>query len=150
MDLSNLKNNLKIKKANRVGRGPSSGNGKTCGRGHKGAGSRSGYKRRYGCEGGQLPLYRKLPTRGFSNARFAKRLISINFSQINKVFNDGDLVSAESLREHGLFSGKCHGIKVLANGKLETKVRFEVNALSKEAAKAIEEMGLEIKILQTK
>lgn len=150
MDLSTLKNSVQKKSSNRVGRGPSSGNGKTSGRGHKGAGSRSGYKRRYGCEGGQLPLYRKLPTRGFSNARFAKRIVTVNFSQLNKIFKDGELVSEQTLRNHGLFSGKCSGVKILADGNLDVKVMFEVNAVSKQAAKVIEEKKLELKLLHSK
>src|SRR5262249_39578510 len=94
MELHSLQNSSRpAKRRKRVGRGMGSGLGKTCGRGHKGAGSRAGYKTRARYEGGQLPLYRKVPGRGFSNARFQKKLDAINLNQIEKLFNDGDVVN---------------------------------------------------------
>lgn len=118
------------KKVKRVGRGPGSGLGKTCGRGQKGQGARSGYKRRHGNEGGQVPLYRKLPTRGFSNARFRKRLDAINLGQIEEMYNDGETVNIETLRQHGYINGNSHGLKVLGNGELTKKVTIEADAFS--------------------
>ena len=92
--LSNLKNSTRKKIApKRVGRGLGSGLGKTCGRGEKGAGSRSGYKRRYGYEGGQFRTFMKMPERGFSNARFRRAYDSINLGQIENMFNDGETVN---------------------------------------------------------
>lgn len=148
MNLETLKNtHFKRKRTKRLGRGPGTGNGKTCGRGHKGAGSRSGYKRRFGCEGGQLPLYRKLPTRGFSNVRFQKRLVSINLKQINKLFKEGELVNQDSLRKHGYISGNCYGIKILGDGDLEVKVSIEADAISKGASEKLDKLGIKYKLL---
>lgn len=142
--LSDSKRNSKKRK--RVGRGPGSGTGKTSGRGHKGAGSRSGYTRRHGYEGGQLPLHRKLPCRGFSNARFQKRWVCVNLRQLNELFSDGETVSEESLRAHGYISGSCHGVKILGDGELEKKLDFEVSAISASAREKLEKLGVEIKI----
>lgn len=134
------------KKALRVGRGPGSGVGKTCGRGQKGQGARSGYKRRHGQEGGQVPLYRKLPTRGFSNARFRKRLDSVNLGQLEEIFNDGDVVNIDSLRQKGLISGKSHGLKILANGELTKKVTIEADAFSASAKEKLDQAKIEYTI----
>lgn len=122
------------KKIQRVGRGVGSGRGKTSCRGHKGDKSRSGYKRRYGKEGGQLPLYRKLPCRGFSNGRFASQVCAINLGQIEKLFQEGDVVNIESLKEKG-FAGRrvLGGVKVLSSGDLKKKVKIEAKLFSKEA-----------------
>lgn len=128
----------------RVGRGPGSGLGKTSGRGVKGEGSRSGYRRRYGKEGGQFPLYMKLPTRGFTRGRFLKRLDTINLGQIENLFSDGDTVNLESLRDRGLISGKSHGLKVLAEGELTKKVRIEADAASAGAKEKLERAGIEL------
>lgn len=122
----------------RVGRGPGSGVGKTCGRGEKGAGSRSGYKRRYGYEGGQLPLYRKLPCRGFSNARFRKPYDVVNLGQLDAMFNDGEVVSAETLTAKGFISGPTYGIKVLGEGELKKKVTLDVEDISETAREKLE------------
>ena len=150
--LSTLKNTTRItKNVQRVGRGEGSGRGKTCCRGHKGDKSRSGYKRRYGQEGGQLPLYRKMPRRGFSRGRFVKEGLSINFSLINTLFKDGDVVSVETLRMRGyaprLLPG---GLKILAVGKLEKKVTIEAHAYSANAKKMLEEQKIEHKIVSRK
>lgn len=125
--LSNLLNSDRPKKkVQRVGRGIGSRRGKTCCRGHKGDKARSGYKRRYGHEGGQLPLYRKVPARGFSNARFSNFVEPINFGLLNRVFEDGDVVNAETLKEKGLLRRKGNSFfKILATGKLTKKLRFE-------------------------
>ncbi|MGE4573629.1 MULTISPECIES: 50S ribosomal protein L15 [Parachlamydia] len=129
--LGTLKNDLRGRKqVRRVGRGVGSGVGKTCGRGQKGAGARSGYKRRLGYEGGQFRLFAKLPIRGFSNARFRKELDVVNLSQIDQAYEDGEVVNAETLADKGLLSGRTHGVKVLGDGELTKKVTFEVHSLS--------------------
>ncbi|MEM1282318.1 MAG: 50S ribosomal protein L15 [Chlamydiota bacterium] len=146
--LSNLKNTSRNKKnVRRVGRGISSGAGKTCGRGQKGQGARSGYKRRYGYEGGQFPLYMKLPIRGFSNVRFQKRLDSINLDLINEMYNDGDIVSLETLRQHGYIKGQSHGIKILGNGELTKKVTIEAKAFSDGAKKKLQQANIEYTVV---
>ncbi len=130
------------KRIKRVGRGPGSGMGKTSCRGHKGAGARSGYKRRYGTEGGQLPLYRKLPTRGFSRKRFEKRLDAVNLYQIEECFSDGDIVDIQTLCEHGFISGTTYGFKVLAQGELTKKVTIHATAMSAATQQKLEKAGI--------
>ncbi|MCI2058962.1 MAG: 50S ribosomal protein L15 [Oscillibacter sp.] len=123
----------------RKGRGAGSGNGKTGGRGHKGQLARSGGKTRIGFEGGQMPLARRVPKRGFINI-FAKPLEIINLSSLN-VFEDGETVTAESLLQKGVLN-KCEfGYKVLGNGKVTKKVTVKANAFSKSAKEAIEAAG---------
>lgn len=135
IDLGKLKDTHRERKAcKRVGRGPGSGLGKTCGRGEKGAGSRSGYTRRFGYEGGQFPLYRKLPCRGFNNTRFRKALDVVNLGQIDAMYEDGEVVNVQTLKDRGFISGPTYGIKVLGEGQLTKKVTIEVDAVS-EAAK---------------
>ena len=130
--LSTLKNTTrKSSNVQRVGRGEGSGRGKTSCRGHKGSKARSGYKRRYGQEGGQLPLYRRMPRRGFTRGRFVKESLSINFSLINTLFKDGDVVSVETLRMKGYAPRRLPGgLKILAVGKLEKKVSIEAHGYS--------------------
>jgi len=118
------------KACKRVGRGPGSGLGKTCGRGHKGAGSRSGYKRRITYEGGQFRLFMKLPCRGFTNARFKKRYHQINLRQLDAIFTDGDVVNLETLVQKGYLCGKTYGVKLLGDGELHKQVRIELDAIS--------------------
>ena len=113
------------KEAYRVGRGHGSGNGKTSGKGHKGQNARSGGGVRPGFEGGQMPLYRRLPKRGFTNI-FAKTYTEINVSDLNK-FEDGATVTAETLKEAGIIKKVNDGIKVLGNGELTAK-NLEVKA----------------------
>ncbi len=122
----------------RVGRGPGSGLGKTCGRGQKGAGARAGYTRRLGYEGGQFRLYMKLPIRGFNNARFRKEFATINLFQINEIYKDGDEVSIESLKEKGYLNGPVHGLKILGDGKLDKKVKIVADAVSNGAKEKLE------------
>lgn len=132
----------------RVGRGVGSKRGKTSGRGHKGDKSRSGYKRRYGKEGGQLPLYRKLPTRGFSHLGFRKEPFSINLVLIEQLFEDGEKVSAETLIQRGFSPRKVrHGIKILAVGELTKKVVIEATSISKNAIKKLENSKIEFKLV---
>ncbi|NBO23684.1 MAG: 50S ribosomal protein L15 [Chlamydiae bacterium] len=133
--LSNLKNTHSVRKnVQRVGRGIGSKRGKTSCRGHKGAKSRSGYKRRLGNEGGQLPLYRKIPCRGFSNARFEMDVYSINLGRLNSLFAEGETVSRETLIQKGILPLTCKSeVKVLAGGKLTKSLKFDVKFMSASA-----------------
>ena len=132
----------------RVGRGIGSKRGKTSCRGHKGDKSRSGYKRRYGKEGGQLPLYRKLPTRGFSNLGFREAPFSINLQRIDEMFEDGERVCAASLVDKGISSGKLtYGLKILGVGELKKKVIIEATSISKNAIKKLEDNKIEFKLV---
>lgn len=134
LTLGSLKNTSRPRKnVKRVGRGLGSGLGKTCGRGEKGAGSRSGYKRRHTYEGGQFRLFMKMPIRGFNNARFRKEYEAVNLSQINTMFEDGDLVNTTTLMERGFIKGRNVLVKVLGNGELTKKVKIEADAFSKSA-----------------
>lgn len=136
--LEALKNSSAVRKRKKlVGRGPSSGRGKTCGRGNKGSGARSGYKVRLGSEGGGVPLHRKVPTRGFSHAKFRKSLDVINLGLIERLYSDGEIVSMETLREKGFIRGRSHGIKILGYGELKKKVTFEGVAMSSGAKKKL-------------
>ena len=123
-----------------VGRGPGSGHGKTSGRGEKGQKARSGGGVHLWFEGGQTPLYKRLPRRGFSNARFARKYAIINISDLNR-FKDGDVVTPELLKESGLVKKELCGIKVLGNGKLEKKLTVKANVFTNSAITTIEEMG---------
>ena len=123
----------------RKGRGAGTGNGKTAGRGHKGQKARSGGGVRIGFEGGQMPLARRVPKRGFNNI-FAKPLEIINLSALN-VFNDGDTVTAQVLLDKGILSKCPNGYKVLGNGKITKKLTVEASAFSKSAQEAIEAAG---------
>ena len=124
----------------RVGRGIGSGLGKTSGKGHKGQNARSGGGVRPGFEGGQLPLYRRLPKRGFSNALFKTRYATLNLSDLNK-FEDGAVITPELLKEMGLVKKQLDGIKVLGNGTLEKKVIVKAHKFSEVAQKQIEKLG---------
>ena len=124
----------------RVGRGIGSGLGKTSGKGHKGQNARSGGGVRQGFEGGQLPLFRRLPKRGFSNAMFKTRYAVINLSDLNK-FEDGAVVTPELLSEMGLVKKQLDGIKVLGNGKLEKKLVVKAHKFSNVAKEQIEKLG---------
>jgi len=124
----------------RRGRGHGSGNGKTSGRGHKGQKARAGYSERSGFEGGQMPLFMRIPKKGFNNKRFAKKIVAINISLLN-VFEDGDEVTVESLKNKGLVSNPRDGIKILGNGDLIKKLTVKVHHFSKTAAEKIESAG---------
>ena len=124
----------------RVGRGVGSGLGKTSGRGENGQKSRSGYSHKAGFEGGQLPLFRRLPKRGFSNAKFKTEYAVINLSDLNKFDNDA-VVTPELLKEMGLVKNQLDGIKVLGNGKLEKKLTVKAHKFSSEAKTQIEKLG---------
>ena len=122
----------------RRGRGHGSGNGKTAGQGHKGQKARSGAPRP-GFEGGQMPLYRRLPKRGFTNIN-AKQIVAINVDKLNK-FEDGAVVTVETLLESGVISNALDGVKILGNGELTKKLTVQVNAFSKSAVEKIEALG---------
>jgi len=140
--LNNLQNTHRPHKPRkRVGRGIGSGTGKTCGRGEKGMGSRSGSKRRLGYEGGQFRTFMKLPIRGFSNVRFQKRLDAINLSQIESLYENGETVSLDTLRDRGFLTGKSYGIKILGNGELTKKVIIEAEEVSDTAREKIQQAG---------
>ena len=144
-DLSALKNNSRpYKTRKRVGRGPGSKLGKTCGRGVKGAGSRSGYTRRWGYEGGQMRMHMKMPKRGFSNVRFQKRLESVNLGMIEEHFQDGDEVSYETLFLKRLVRGNGYGVKLLGDGEITKKVIFVVDDISEAARVKIEKAGIQV------
>ena len=129
-----------VKPAWRKGRGPGSGNGKTAGKGHKGQNARSGGGVRPGFEGGQLPIYRKLPKRGFNNYKFAKNYAIVNVSDLN-MFNDGDTVNLAVLMEAGVIRKPLCGLKVLGNGELTKKLTVEAKVFSATAKEKIEAAG---------
>ena len=129
-----------VKASFRKGRGAGSGNGKTAGKGHKGQNARSGGGVRPGFEGGQLPLYRKLPKRGFNNARFGKQYSVINVEALNK-FNDGDVVDSAALLLKGLIDSVCDGVKVLGEGELTKKLTVKAKVFSASAKEKIEAVG---------
>lgn len=124
----------------RVGRGVGSGLGKTSGRGQKGQKARAGYSRKAGFEGGQLPLYRRIPKRGFSNALFKKEYAVINLSDLNK-FDNGATVTPEILKEMGILKNQLAGVKVLGNGTLEKKLVVKAHKFSNVAKEQIEKLG---------
>ena len=130
-----------VKNRFRKGRGIGSGNGKTAGRGHKGQNSRSGGGVRPGFEGGQLPLYRRLPKRGFKNFMFKKEYAIVNLKTLENKFNDGDVVTVESLIESGLIRKTLDGVKILAVGNLTKKLTVKANVFSENAKNKIESVG---------
>jgi large subunit ribosomal protein L15 len=127
------------KAAWRKGRGPGSGNGKTAGKGHKGQNARSGGGVRVGFEGGQIPLYRRLPKRGFNNM-FAKTFALVNVEALN-AFEDGAVINAEALLEKGVIKKALDGVKVLGRGELTKKVTVQAAHFSKSAQEKIESVG---------
>ena len=146
MNLSNLKpaeGSTKTRK--RIGRGPGSGLGGTSTRGHKGAKSRSGYSKKIGFEGGQMPLYRRLPKRGFKN-RNSKEIIAINVDVLNR-FEDGTDVTVETLLESRAISKAGDGVKILGNGELTKKLNVKVNAVSETAKSKIEAAGGTVEVI---
>ena len=128
-----------VKESKRIGRGAASGQGKTAGKGHKGQKARSGGGVRPGVEGGQMPLARRIPKRGFNNI-FAKKIVAINLSSLN-VFDDGAVVTADALVEKGVIKKVYDGVKVLGNGKVEKKLTVQATAFSASAKEAIEAAG---------
>lgn len=141
MGLNNLKpaDRSKFKKK-RVGRGPGSGLGKTAGRGHKGAQSRSGYSFKRGFEGGQMPLHRRVPKRGFTNI-FRTEYDVVNLDQLESAFETGAIVTVESLREHGMVSSRTSLVKVLARGELTKALTVHAHKFSGKAAEKVAAAG---------
>lgn len=133
-----------VKKKRRVGRGPGSGRGKTAGRGTKGQKSRSGGAKGAGFEGGQMPIIRRLPKKGFSNP-FKRVYDVVNVSNLNK-FNDGDVVTPELMKRLKLISGR-NPVKILGNGELEKTLEVHAHKFSKTAEKKIIEKGGKVKVL---
>lgn len=131
----------------RVGRGIGSKTGKTCGRGEKGAGARAGSKRRYGKEGGQMPLFMKTPIRGFSNVAFRQAYDAINLKQLNEYFDDGELVNMESLLACGLIGRRSHGVKILGNGNLTKKLKIQAHAISSGAREKLAQAHIHFEIV---
>lgn len=129
-----------------VGRGRGSGSGKTSGRGQKGQNARSGGGVSPVFEGGQLPLYRRLPKRGFSNHDFKTVYAVINVGDLN-VFNDGDVVTPALLKEKGIVKKQLNGIKVLGNGTLEKKLTIQAHRFSSSALRKIEESGSKAEVI---
>lgn len=125
--------------AKRIGRGHGSGNGKTAGKGHKGQKARAGHGMRPGFEGGQMPLQRRIPKRGFNNI-FAKEVVSVNVGSLNR-FEDGTEVTAEALKEAGVIKRTGDALKILANGELNKKLTVKADAFSEAAKAKIEAAG---------
>lgn len=129
----------------RKGRGHGSGNGKTAGRGHKGQNARSGGGVRIGFEGGQMPIYRRLPKRGFNNI-FAKHYAEINVSDLNK-FENGAVVDAQALVEAGVIKKVLDGVKVLGNGSVDKKVTVKASKFTVSAKEKIEAAGGKVEVM---
>lgn len=127
------------KVAKRVGRGSASGTGKTAGKGHKGQNARSGGGVRIGFEGGQMPLQRRIPKRGFNNI-FADKIVAVNVDALDR-FEDGATVDAEALRNAGLIAKSFDGVKILGSGELKKKLTVKANAFSESAKTKIEAAG---------
>lgn len=150
MRLHNLKPRPGAKhRRKRLGQGESSGHGKTSGRGGKGQTARSGSSIRIGFEGGQMPLIRRIPKRGFNNARHATRYIPVNLESLNQ-FNDGARVDFETLRKAGLANGKAAGVKILGTGELTRKLTVTAHAFSASARAKIEGKGGACEIIAPK
>lgn len=141
MKLESLPKTKEQKRKKIVGRGPGSGMGKTSTRGEKGQKARSGASISAWFQGGQSPLYRRIPKRGFNNARFETKYATINLSDLNQFFQDGDVVTPEILKERGIIKKELSGIKVLANGELEKKLTIKANRFSSKAVTKIEAAG---------
>jgi len=141
MKLESLPASNETKKRKRVGRGPGSGMGKTSTRGEKGQKSRSGVSISAWFQGGQTPIYRRIPKRGFNNKRFETKYATINLCDLEKYFNDGDIVSPEILKERGIIKKQLSGIKVLANGEITKKLTVKANRFSSLAVTKIEKAG---------
>ena len=136
----------KHKRRRRIGRGTGSGHGKTCGRGHKGAGSRAGSKSVSLYEGGQMPLFRRLPKRGFNNYKFAKRCEIVNVCQLER-FEDGAIIGVEQLSGAGLIDSVQSRVKILGKGDLTKKLEVTAHKFSKNAEQKIAASGGIVKIV---
>lgn len=147
MKLHELKpNEGSVQTRKRVGRGPGSGLGKTSGKGHKGQNARSGGGVRPGFEGGQLPLFRRLPKRGFNNYEFRTEYAIVNVGDLNE-FKDGSVIELSNLKESGLVKKEKDGIKILGNGELTKKLTVKANKFSSTARVKIENAGGKIEVI---
>lgn len=133
------------KEPKRIGRGHGSGQGKTAGKGHKGQKARAGRGMRPGFEGGQMPLQRRIPKRGFNNV-FAKTIVAINVGTLNK-FEDGAVVDTQALIDAGIVKICCDGVKILSNGELTKKLTVKVSAFSEGAKTKIENAGGKVEVI---
>jgi len=124
----------------RIGRGPASGQGKTAGKGHKGQLARAGRGQRAGFEGGQMPLQRRIPKRGFNNI-FGTEMAIVNVATLDKAFNDGDVVTTEALLEKRIIRKELDGVKILGQGEISKKLTVQANAFSESAKSKIEQAG---------
>ncbi len=140
MKLHEIKPRINKKKKKRIGRGPGSGHGKTSCRGHKGQKARTGFELKAGFEGGQMPLIRRIPKRGFTN-KFRKVYQIVNLGQLNQTFDKGALVTLEVLKEKGLISKINVPVKVLGDGELDKPFVIKVHKFSKKAKEEIEKIG---------
>ena len=141
MDIQTIcQKGTKYRPRKRIGRGTGSGTGKTAGRGHKGWGARSGSSQRPGYEGGQMPIYRRVPKRGFTNARFRKDYTVVNVERLD-AFADGDTVDLAAILERGLASMNTKLLKVLGNGELTKQLEVHAQKFSKSAVQKIEAAG---------
>ncbi|MGN1379899.1 MAG: 50S ribosomal protein L15 [Bacilli bacterium] len=141
MKLENLPKTNELKAKKRVGRGPGSGMGKTSTRGENGQKSRSGASIKPWFQGGQSPLYRRIPKRGFNNKNFAVRYATINLSDLNKFFNDGDVVTPEILFERKILKKELNGVKILGNGNLDKKLTIKAHRFTSAAVTKINDAG---------
>ena len=141
MKLENLPKTNEFKARKRVGRGPGSGMGKTSTRGENGQKSRSGASIKPWFQGGQSPLYRRIPKRGFNNKNFAVRYATINLSDLNNFFNDGDVVTPEILFERKILKKELNGVKILGNGNLDRKLTIKAHRFTSSAVTKINDAG---------
>jgi large subunit ribosomal protein L15 len=150
MRLHNLKPRPGAKhRRKRLGQGEATGHGKTSGRGGKGQTARSGSSIRIGFEGGQMPLIRRIPKRGFNNARFTTQYIAVNVGELNQ-FEDGARVDETALRSAGLANGRSDGVKILGSGDLTKKLTLVVSAISASAKTKVEAKGGSVEIIAKK
>jgi len=150
MNLCDINSGIqKHRKRKRVGRGTGSGHGKTCGRGHKGQGSRAGFSMKPTFEGGQMPLVRRIPKRGFNN-QWALKVVTVNVSDLDAVFEAGAEVNPETLREKNLAKEKYDVLKILGDGELTKKLTVKAHRFSKSALAKIEKAGGEVVVLPGK
>jgi large subunit ribosomal protein L15 len=147
-NLSNLKNTSRpTQKSRRIGRGVGSKRGKTSGRGGKGDSARQGYRKRFGYEGGQVPLYRKLPIRGFTRGTFEKASMAISLTTLERNFQDGETVNLSTLREKKLIPRRLPGgVKILA-GQLSKQLKIEARAFSSAAMAALDERKIQYTVV---
>lgn len=136
-------------RSKRLGRGEASGKGKTSGKGHKGQKARSGGSIRIGFEGGQMPLYRRLPKRGFNNAAFKTVYGIINLDTLEKEFEDGALINEQILRDRGILRGRFDGVKILGRGEVTKRFNCEVHHITTSAREKIEKAGGSVLLLSS-